>query len=511
MKSTLAFLLCSGIVLRSAAQPGALDLNFDADGIFTMDLGDGVNEDFSDIAVQSDGKIVAVGGTDEDGHHGLIIRFLPDGNFDPGFGTGGIVRTTPFDGNGGRLSYVRIQSDGKILTTGWLAGLDGVVLRFLPNGTLDPGFGLGGIKRLSTSKLTCGAGRIDLTLDGRIVVTSVGGTGGLYDQIVTRRLFVDGSDDTSFSFDGLAQTALGINHQGGGLAVDGTGRVIVSGGFRTSGGRETSFVLRYLENGLLDPDFAVNGVDTFSMSPVWHEFESARSALVLPSGSILLAGSCVLDGNQAGFLRRIHADGTIDPAFGTAGIVHTQQYYVSSLVTQADGRIVVGGANYSRACVGRYLQNGQVDGTFGEEGVASLLELSDNSAAAYAIALQSDHNILLAGSFSGAGTDYNLFIARLLNDEDIGIPEFTAASNTLIYPNPITERAEFTFALEQEERLTAEILDAHGKLVHTLFTNRSFASGSHRIPVGLGDLAEGSYRLVLSNGSGKQAIQLVKK
>lgn len=108
----------SDLILVRLNPDGALDQSFGAGGVSLWDL-TGADDILADLALQLDGKIVAVG-TVYPVHYGdfLVQRFNPDGSPDMSFGTGGWV-ATDFgweDRDGGRA--VMIQPDGKILVAG---------------------------------------------------------------------------------------------------------------------------------------------------------------------------------------------------------------------------------------------------------------------------------------------------------------------------------------------------------------------------------------------------------
>jgi uncharacterized delta-60 repeat protein len=133
---------------------GTLDLSFGTGGkVKTEFPGDpnpssGEDERINSIAVQSDGKIVAVGRVYDGAASGDfgIARYNSNGSLDATFGTGGLV-TTNFFGDDEAFA-VAIQPNGKLLVAGKghnEATLDDFALvRYLPDGSLDPTFGVGG-------------------------------------------------------------------------------------------------------------------------------------------------------------------------------------------------------------------------------------------------------------------------------------------------------------------------------------------------------------------------------
>ena len=124
------------------------------------------------VAIQKDGKIVVVGLVALAKRHTQLglVRYLPSGELDTGFGENGTV-VTNFAALG--EAAVAIQPDGKIVAA---CGLDGPrsfgVGRYESDGTLDAGFGDGGKVR---TRFPGGAGAHAVLVqpDGKIVV---GGT-----------------------------------------------------------------------------------------------------------------------------------------------------------------------------------------------------------------------------------------------------------------------------------------------------------------------------------------------
>jgi uncharacterized delta-60 repeat protein len=97
---------------------GSLDTSFDSDGKLTTAFGTGHDAAHA-IAIQSDGKIVAVGysanGTDDDF---ALARYNTDGSLDTSFGTDGKL-TTAIGAGHDDANAIAIQSDGKIVAAGY--------------------------------------------------------------------------------------------------------------------------------------------------------------------------------------------------------------------------------------------------------------------------------------------------------------------------------------------------------------------------------------------------------
>jgi uncharacterized delta-60 repeat protein len=177
---------------------GSLDTGFDGDGKVVTDFTSNTDQAFA-IAVQSDGKIVAAG-TSRAAPGGRFdyaaTRYNPDGALDTSFSGDGRVRY----GLGGTDEFAQtvvVQTDGKVI----LGGIDltnsaGVLLRFLPNGSIDPSFDGDGAVAWIPGWVVGAA----LQSDGKIL--TVGDSG-----FSVRRFNVDGSVDTSFG-GGTATTSL---------------------------------------------------------------------------------------------------------------------------------------------------------------------------------------------------------------------------------------------------------------------------------------------------------------
>jgi uncharacterized delta-60 repeat protein len=169
---------CDFLLARYDAN-GVLDPTFGSAGIVTTDFDGSAGIAFS-VAIQSNGKIVAAGGT-RDGQwcRFAIVRYHSNGNLDDGFGTHGKVAAT-FLGTALRAHKVLVQPDGKILIAG--CSYDGskgdfALARYLPDGTRDSSFGLHGVETIAfAGDASDAAWDMALQPDGKIVLA--GRTGG---------------------------------------------------------------------------------------------------------------------------------------------------------------------------------------------------------------------------------------------------------------------------------------------------------------------------------------------
>ena len=279
-------------------------------------------------ALQPDGKIVVVGHSRTDF---ALARFNPDGSLDTGFGDNGKVITS-FSSEYETARAVAIQADGKIILVG-LAGDYIAVVRYNADGSLDTDFAVGG---LATSVPGFG-NAVVVQPDGKIVVA-----GGIGDMVVLRYL-PDGSLDATFDGDGMVIMDIsGNSESASAVTLHPDGRIIVAGG--TFNGVETDFALLCLNpDGSLDTSFGVDGLVTSDHG----SSESGRGMVLQPNGKIVIAG--LITGADWYFaLARYNPDGSLDTTFGMDGWVVTDfgdgRDFGQAVALQSDGKILVAGA-----------------------------------------------------------------------------------------------------------------------------------------------------------------------
>ena len=192
MRSGGALALAWLLPMPAAGQvPGDLDPTFGTGGIVITDFG-GV-ENAGGVAIQPDGKIVVAGESNTIVDRNFAVaRYLPDGTLDPTFGSGGVV----FTGFGGfeYFSSVIVQTDGKIVGGGRFDS-DFALVRYLPNGALDLGFGTGGLVRTDLGSIEEIEALI-LQPDGKLVAAGYT-LRSTFDFALTR-YNADGTPDATF-------------------------------------------------------------------------------------------------------------------------------------------------------------------------------------------------------------------------------------------------------------------------------------------------------------------------
>jgi len=197
----------SDFLLVSVSEDGTINTGFDDDGIVTTDITP--MDILSDMEIQADGKIVLAGFSDDGNDNFTISRYNADGSLDQDFGNDGIVVIENSDEE--RLMDIAIHSDGKIVAAG--SSDNGsennfLVLQLNTDGTLDQEFGSEGIllQNIGLPSLTQGAQAVQIQENGKMLVTGNIDSGSGKPEMVTMRLYPDGSVDETYGIDGFIHT-----------------------------------------------------------------------------------------------------------------------------------------------------------------------------------------------------------------------------------------------------------------------------------------------------------------
>ncbi len=394
------------------------------------------------MALQADGRILLVGGL-------KLARFNGDGTPDMNFGAAGVV-TVPFNGSPYDMAQgVAVQTDGRIVVVGTISiggttadKQDFALARFNTDGTLDTGFGTGGIVTTDFNGNQDIARRIVIQPDGKLLVTGYSTFVAptlTENQFALARYNVDGSPDTSFAT-GLGRTTTGFGgtfNRVQGLTLQRDGRIVVAGVTALNGGtpNQNVGVARYLGASTL-----INGhiVSSGSEDPDFNDPDL---------GGPLTGGQISTDLNRGGgeavdVVEQLGIDGQMLVAvnvgkFGLATFIHitdtsTGKVYggyfpspllpalvdfsgktdqVSAMALQADGKVLmvgrsdIYGANPDMA-IARFVpgsQGASIDTTFGSAGKVTV-DFFGAFDRAEAVAVQPDGKIIVGGYARNAGT-----------------------------------------------------------------------------------------------------------
>ncbi len=392
----LIYAMCIAVAVTAKAQPGTLDNSFNKDGIV---IGKGYTADVFATTLQKDGKIiVAGGGSYNDAGGGILARYNSDGSIDKSFGDKGIV-ITDFNGSIDNFYGVAVQEDGKVLAGGRLGkNIDAGVIRYLQDGTIDSSFGKNGIVLTDLGGADNVTGMV-LQADGKIVLSGLLGS-----QVAFIIRYNDNGDlDESFGDKGIVLSGLGQGSKINCMAIQTDGKIIIGGVFYYLVAPQF-LLIRYMPDGTIDQSFGVAGFVKKSFEG--NNINLQLNSIALQQDNKVLIGGGTGEAYQAyAQLARFNNDGSVDKSFGNAGEVITKfgtdNLFTRSVLVQSDGKIVTVGYNndiyqtYYHFLTGRYNTDGNLDSTFGTNGLQSTAV--DQYSSAYAAALQPDGKIVAVG------------------------------------------------------------------------------------------------------------------
>jgi uncharacterized delta-60 repeat protein len=409
---------------RTEAAAGDLDPRFGNGGVAITDFAQTDDYAYS-VAVQADGKIVLSGqsGVYPD-LHSALVRYNRNGRLDSTFGTGGKV-VARFNANSDYLFKVALQSDGKIVAVGSTSATAFLLARFNADGSLDQTFGTNGSVETTFGDQTAEARAVALQADGKIVVVGVSGAGSYSElnDFAVARYNSNGSLDQTFGTGGKVKTHFpGVGNTGSNatsVALQSDGKLVVGGYHKQSDRTPHEFALaRYNSNGTLDSAFGQSGK---VMTRVGLGDAYSFAIVLQSNGRIVLAGYSTTTLDHDFSLVGYTANGTLDSTFGNGGFVTTDfsggtDDIAYAMTMQSDGKLVVAGrtGDYPENdfAVARYNGDGHVDQTFGVGGKV----VSDFSSVdqAYGVALDSNGKIVLAGVAFANGANFDFTAARYL-------------------------------------------------------------------------------------------------
>ncbi|MFM8251954.1 MAG: hypothetical protein ACKOBW_10205 [Planctomycetota bacterium] len=320
------------VALARTNDQGQLDPSFGNQGRMTFSMA-GRSLGAGQVAVQSDGRIVIAGGSCLTGSTNcslLFARFTTTGQIDTSFGSSGIV-TLDYGNTYETFFDMAIQSDGKIVATGYygasLGSYDFVTVRINSNGSLDDGsandstpgdqFGTGGAVKLNIG-VSDVAWALALQADGKIVVA--GRTGGLFasNSVCVVRLNSNGSLDTNFNGTGILTPDFAGDDGANAVAILPDGSIVVGGNSNRSGSNQF-MLMKISAVGQIVSSFGNGGMSEF---PVATSIYGITSLVVQPDGKLVGLGTKLNSNSTEDFgLIRSTASGSLDTTFGTGGIV----------------------------------------------------------------------------------------------------------------------------------------------------------------------------------------------
>ncbi len=340
--------------------------------------------------ILSDGRLRVVADVLDDPNSQMAILGLQaNGQPDSTFGENGVQVNTVM----AKVYRIQIQSDGKMVIGGFTKGTNkqATFARFHPDGNIDSSFSpeLWGVTNEQP---------MDFILQNDKIVASI--PVGAGPSFYALRLLTNGDADNDFGQFGraYAYAKAGDDHAKD-IAAQSDGKIIAIGdSYSENNGNIKAMMVRYLPSGVPDPSFGTGGKAIYSLLPP----NNCRgyAVTVQPDGKIIaLMGHYYLDIVLK--VVRLNANGSIDPSFGTNGIVALPGEYkkATDIQLQPDGKILVAATHENESYTAiRLLANGTFDTSFGTGGVTNInMGTSTEVGICAGMVIQADGKIVLGG------------------------------------------------------------------------------------------------------------------
>jgi uncharacterized delta-60 repeat protein len=480
------------------------------------------NSTATGVVIQPDGKILAAGSYDNYGKNAVAVaRYKEDGSIDQTFGENGIVRSYFAETHiVGAVNGLALQSDGRIIVTGYATSAtdyDLALMRFDTDGTVDSTFGNNGRVLTQIGPSHDYAYDMIIQPDDKIVLTGATHNSLIIDGILVRYT-PDGQLDNTFGNNGVVIT----DFTGGAddyraIALQSNWKIVVGGySNNTVTGRREFALAKYNSDGSLDNSFHEDGLMTFESL-----IGGVVSVKILNQNQILILGGT--GGGWKVALAKVNADGTLDSNFGTNGMLQTNFVNSTSdnavkLLVQEDNKFIVTGSSLisSGASVmsgQRFNADGSVDETFADNG-AFFIDLTERGfSSSHSSVMANDGSIYVAGK-TFTDKNINIFAILKLNNDStplvsvkdvIELPkDFKLEQN---YPNPFNPVTTINYTIptsefggQMAELVSLSIYDVLGNEVVRL-VNEHQSPGSYQVTFNASNLSSGLYLYKLSTGN----------
>ncbi|SEP11977.1 delta-60 repeat domain-containing protein [Flavobacterium sp. CF108] len=345
-----------------------------------------------DIDLQPDGKIIIVGTFTKYGNTAVnrIARMLPNGLIDASFKIG--------IGSALQISKVRVLPNGKILVVGNFTSFNEVdsnrIIMLNSDGSVDRDFNIG-------TGFDGNVSAIEVQPDGKILL---GGNFTSYNEIIANRIVrlnEDGTRDFSFLGSGFSNGVVQV------IKIDSVGNIMAGGSFT---GRYDGVTVNHVaflnSDGTIKPDFDMG---TGPTSTVWTLANDS-------DGSWFIGGTfSVFDGQNQGRLAKVNFEGEQDTGYLASGIGFDNS--VLKIIPLENQKTIVLGNftkfnNNPAFRIARLLEDGSFDSDFntGQTGANNLIK---------AAILQKDGKIILGGNFTKYNDQLYNRIVRISSDGSI--------------------------------------------------------------------------------------------
>ncbi len=519
---------------------GSIDTSFGQLGKVVTDFGNGFDDNGAALAIQEDEKIIITGRTGHPSNHQFgIARYNSDGSLDGSFGIGG-RSSIDLQSFQDAPSNLAIQNDGKIIIGGISNGpaISGAsaLIRLQPNGEIDDSFGNNGIvltdiQGTSPDYFTS----VHYLTDGKILA---GGTS--FGWFIIVRYHSNGLIDTSFGNDGIYSFFPGVGPAGGiieEMVILENGNILC-GGSAVNGTNNDFALMRLLPSGVMDSLFSGNGLIKID----FPADNTGNSISLRHDGKILVTGGAFRrysEGYEVA-LMNFNENGTLNSSFAGSGYrltnISFSHDYGNSVILQPDGKVIVTGTSLQRtedsikrAILIRYVQIGNTDFTFNQNGIINI-DFGVPSSEGIESIIQPDSKIVTLACLNASTTDNIQGIGLIRHNPDgtidstfgtNGIVVFTGVvsydpksililpdGKLLIIASVSSEDSSSIFLMQYtSDGQLDQTFGINGNTTLSLLGGNCFAAGFELLPSGKLIIA-GRFKNSLTNSS---SLELVRK
>ena len=502
---TLCFSLLFGIQLIYS-QDGALDLTFGDGGVVIIDSE--INQNGQAITMQEDGKILIAGYSDVD--EIVLVRLMPDGTLDSSFNYDGILIPTNYDfgncGTGPGFINLIMQEDGKILVGGsiWHENNYGVrgLFRINSNGFIDPSFGIFG----EPEPLDVGIDGVELCPRDFILLpdNKILVMSNFGDYGFNHPLLIKYNSDGTLdeTFNGSGYILEGEEEKATAVAVQSDGKIVFACG--------STKMFRYNSNATKDSTFSEDGELFLNFGTFDQE------VIIQPDQKILFGFNW-----GAYYIYRYNEYGHKDVSFSDDGISYghaNTDLRFHPLALAPDGKIIQAGYRCDDEYIDcwplvcRLNSKGELDYSFGDEGI---VETKFNDDAKFsAVTIQEDGKIVCTGyinKYVGGGLyNQDLIVVRYNSSLETEIKQTENNINEIkILPNPVTSSTKLLINCTKAGIMDVKLYDITGRLIKTFMTGANIVQGINEYSLEL-NIASGIYILNVGDSNYSQNLLLEK-
>jgi uncharacterized delta-60 repeat protein len=362
-----------------------------------------------------------------------VARFNADGSIDTTFGNSGVASANFPSNQNDFVAAIGVQSDGKIIAGGGTSNgskFDIGIVRFDSAGILDPSFGTGGftVTRIPGNR----DGFIfDLQVlpDDTIVATGPSGNaqGTDYDFALAK-YDANGNLDITFGNNGVTLTPLpgGKIDSANSVLVQPDQKILI-GGTRDNGNIIENFadfaLARYDSNGIIDPSFGNGGI-VITDSPL-SRADFINNTILQNDGKIIgvgtiqtgLPGETFPPRHGVISLVRYNPDGSLDYSFGDGGFVTTELPAIDDntawdVAIRSSGKIVIAASLISTSVSDFGMVEYNPDGTFCDSSIRTVNFPTDKEDVGIGVAIQADGKVVISGRSRVSGGRIDFALAR---------------------------------------------------------------------------------------------------